>query len=173
MEFNVNYRTFVRGLMPYFFRKAKFLDLLNSFVKPLKDINDQLIVFRDQTFFTLAFNSQIIYLEKYLNTVYPNPYNSPNDIHIVDGANVVYFYVWNNSEAEAPVYFFNDSEAEAPVYLENNTEQTAGVYSFEIYVPTYCTTANDFNGQPWNENIFKKRVNFYKQAGKTYNIVYF
>jgi hypothetical protein len=173
MEFNVNYRSFARGLMPHFFRNQKFLDFLNSFVKPLKDINDQLIVFRDEVYFRLAFNSQIIYLEKYLNTVYPNPYNSPNDIHIIDGANIEYFYIWNNSENEAPVYFFNNSEGEDPIYLFNDSEQTAGVFSYTIYVPNYCLTANDFNGQLFNENIFKKRVNFYNNAGKTYNIVYF
>lgn len=173
MEFNVNYRSFARGLMPHFFRKTKFIDFINSFVKPIKRINNDLVSFRDEIFFTLAFNSQIIYLEKYLNTAYPNPYNSPNNIHIVDGANIEYFYVWNKIEDETPVYFSNYAEGSTPVYLKNGIEETSGVYSFSIYVPNYCLTANDYKGQPFNENVFKKRVNFYKQAGKNYNIVYF
>lgn len=173
MDFNINYKNFVKALFPFFLRKEKNLDFINSAVKGLQTINDRLFTFRNEIAFKLAFNSQIIYFEKYLNTVYPNPYTSPNDIHIVDGANVEYFYLWNYSEAQDPNYFFNDSEGEAPIYLNNFSELISGTYSFTVKVPTYVQTANDFEGVPFDENLLIKRINTYKLAGKNYNINYF
>jgi hypothetical protein len=85
----------------------------------------------------------------------------------------VYTYVWNFSELQAPLYLFNFSEGEAPVYLDNMGDLINGQYSYIINIPVYCQTANDNEGVLFNENIFKKRVNFYNNAGKSYNIVYF
>lgn len=173
MDFNINYKNFVKALFPFFLRQEKNLNFINSIVKALQTINDSLFSFRNEMAFTLAFNSQIIYLEKYLNTVYPNPYSSPNDIHIVDGANISYFYVYNYSELQSPVYFRNFSEGGTPVYLRNYSELVSGQYSFSVYVPTYVQTANDYKGNAFDENLLIKRINQYKLAGKNYNIVYF
>lgn len=173
MDFNINYKNFVKALFPWFLRKTKNLDFINSAVKGLQTLNDSLFAFRNEIVFKLAFNGQIIYLEKYLNTVYPNPYTSPNDINIIDGANIEYDYIFNYSELQDPNYFFNFSEGEAPVYFNNFSEFVAGTFSFTVKVPTYVQTANDYNGVAFNENLLIKRINTYKIAGKNYNIVYF
>jgi adenine-specific DNA-methyltransferase len=91
MDFNLNYKSIVKALTPHFLRQEKNLEFLYSGIKALQTINDKLFAFRNEMFFTLAFNSQVIYLEKYLNTVYLTGEN----ITISDGANVTYFYVWN------------------------------------------------------------------------------
>ena len=173
MDFHINYKNFVKALFPWFLRKTKNLDFINSAVKGLQTLNDSFFAFRNEIVFKLAFNGQIIYLEKYLNTVYPNPYTSPNDIHIVDGANISYYYVWNESEAQDPNYFFNFSEGETPLYFSNFSELVSGAFSFSVHVPTYVQTANDYKGNAFNENLLIKRINTYKMAGKNYNIVYF
>lgn len=163
-----------RQVIPYFFRKEKFLGLLKSIVTPLKYVNDSLLYLRTETAFALAFNAQIIYLEKYLNEVYPNPGTYPNNIHILDGANVSFDYVWNFAELQQNLILYNYVENSQPVYLQNSAEQTGSfATSYLIRIPTFCQTANDYKGQLFNEQKFKKRVNFYNLAGKTYSIQYF
>lgn len=173
MNFNIDYFDFIRKLIPWFLRQPRIIALARSIIKPLQTVNDGFVVFRDAIAFKLAFNSQIIYLEKYLNTVYPNPYTYPNNIHILDGANVEFNFVWNDIENQAETWLFNDVETSNPFYFENYSEQTSGVFSYIIRVPNYVTTSNDYNGQDFNETVMRSRVNFYNLAGKTYNIEYF
>lgn len=173
MNFVVNYFDFIRKLIPWFLRQTKTLALVQSFSKPLQDINDDMVEFRDDIAFKLAFNAQIIYLEKYLNTVYPNAFTYPNNIHILDGANVVFDYYFNDIENQDPKYLFNYGETFNPIYFENQSEQTSGVYSYIIRIPTSVQSGNDVDGVAYNETVVKKRVNFYNNAGKTYDIQYF
>lgn len=150
------------------------MGILNSFAKGLTTVNLAFMQFRSDTAFKLAFNAQIIYLEQYLNTVYPNPGTYPNNIHILDGANIIYFYVWNSIEQQNAVTFHNSTETFDPLALKNFAEQTGSfATSYVIKVPTYCQTAVDYIGLNFNETLFKKRVNFYNLAGKTYSIQYF
>lgn len=172
MIWQVNYQNFVRGLFPYFLRKAKNLDFLNSMIKGLQYVNDLFVTFRNDNVFQLAFNGQIIYLEKYLNLVYLNYDVYPNNIYIIDGANVNEFFLYNKSELQTPVYFYNDSEGHAPVYLENKSEQTS-LSNYTINIPTATTSGTDYKGIPFDVSILKNRVNKYNNAGKTYEIVYF
>ena len=173
MNFNVDYYDFARKLIPYFLRKTKVLGLLRAILKPLQDLNGDFLVFRDAISFKLAFNAQIIYLEHYLNHVYPNPYSYPNNIHIEDGANVVYDYVWNHVENQDPFYLHNYGEQFDPVYFDQYSEQSGDVFSYIIHVPTFVQGGQDYIGQNFNETVLRKRVNFYNLAGKTYDIQYF
>lgn len=173
MNFVVQYFDFMRKLIPWFLRQPKTLSLIQSFAKPLQTVNDEFIEFRDDIAFKLAFNAQIIYLEKYLNSVYPNPFVYPSNIHILDGANVAFDYLYNDFENQADTYFFNFVETSNPVYFNNNNEQTSGVFSYIIRIPTSVQSGNDVDGVAYNETMLKKRVNFYNNAGKTYDIQYF
>jgi hypothetical protein len=170
MNFIVNYFDFVRKLIPYFLRKPITLDFIKSIVKGLQTTNNQFNVFRDDISFRLAFNSQIIYLEKYLNTVYPNNFPYLSNIHILDGSNVAYFYVYNEIENQSPVYFNNYGETFDPLYINNSTDNNQSITnkSFAINVPNSIK-----NGVGFDENLLIKRVNFYNLAGKTFEIKYF
>jgi hypothetical protein len=173
MIFNVNYSNFAKKLIPYFLRKPKFLALIESFMAPLQSLNFRFIEFRKSIEFKLAFNAQIIYLEQYLNTVHPNPGVYPNNIHVLDGANIEYFYVWNSVENQIPVYFYNHGETSDPVYLEQYAEQSGSVFNYVINIPAHVQNNTDIYGNNYSENIFKSRVNFYNLAGKTYELKYF
>jgi len=170
--FSVYYRDFVRGLFPYFLRQAKNIDFLNSLIISIQYVNNLFVSFRKDNLFKLAFNSQIIYLEKYLNLVYLNVSVYPNNIYIEDIANVDEFYLYNKSEEQKAVYFYNVADSHAPVYLQNRSEQTSQ-NNYIIYIPTSTTIQNDYKGIPFDETILKNRVNQYNNAGKTYGIVYF
>lgn len=173
MIFLINYLSFIRQLFPYFLRQPKTFAMLTAIAKPLQTINDSFVTFRNDMIFRLAFNTQIIYLEKYLNTVYPNPFVYPANIHILDGANISYFYLYNKVENQSPVYFHNHGETFNPLYFRNYSEQVAGTFSFIVRIPTYCQSNPDFEGLTYSENLVKKRINFYNLAGKTYEIQYF
>ena len=173
MIFNINYINFFRRLIPYFLRGDDTLSLFNTCAKPLQDINGELVAFRDDISFKMAFNAQIIYLEKYLNTVYPNGLTYPNNIHIIDGANIEFDYLYNYDEAQIPIYLRNYNEAGSLKYLSNNTEQTSNVFSFIVKVPLSVQNGVDWNGNAFNETILRSQINYYNIAGKTYNVEYF
>ena len=171
MNFIVNFKLFFANLRPYFLNGEKFTGILNSFAKALETVNLNFNKLRNDTRFLLAFNMQIIYIEKYLNEVYPNPFSYPNNIHILDGSNVAYFYIYNFAEQQQPQFLRNYSENAQPVYFKNHSENISG--DFIVKVPTFCQTANDFTGQPFSETTLKKRINFYNLGGKKYEIQYF
>jgi hypothetical protein len=171
MNFDIDFKKLFANIRPYFLAGDKLSGLLNSFAKGLKTTNTKLNTVRNEYRFLLAFNMQIIYIEKYLNEVYPNPYIYPNNIHILDGSNVVYQYVYNDLENQVETYLNNYSELGQPFYFKNNEEQVAK--DFIIKVPVYCQTANDYIGQPFSEITLKKRVNFYNLGGKKYEIQFF
>ncbi len=167
MSFNVY--SFLRKLLPHFLRKEKTLALLKALAKPLQDINGYFTDFSYSIKFKLAFNAQIIYLEQYLNETYPNPYVYPSNIHILDTANVIFTYIYNLAEARPAIYFFNVSESGAATYLSNQSELISGA-DYIIKIPLSVTTGQDVNGVDYNENIFRKRVNFYNLAGNSYEL---
>jgi hypothetical protein len=171
MNFEVNFKQLFANIRPYFLGGEKFVGILDALAKGLKTVNDKFNVFRNDTRFLLAFNMQIIYIEKYLNEVYPNPYLYPNNIHILDSSNVMYKYIYNFLENQSPDYVRNNSELAQPFYFRNNSEQIS--QDFIIKIPTYCQTSNDYIGQPFSEITLKKRVNFYNLGGKKYEIQYF
>jgi hypothetical protein len=171
--FKVNFTDFVRKLIPYFLRKEKNLAFVNSFIKPIQEVNDDLNVFRDDIAFKMAFNSQIIYLEQFLNTVYPNGLIYPNNIHIVDGANVEYVYLYNYAEGQKENYLYNDSEAGTRTYLNNYLELADAGISYFVRIPNSVKNGVDWKGNPFDENVLKSQLNYYNTAGKTYKIQYF
>lgn len=169
----INIRQYSRKLIPHFLRKDRFLAFVYSIVKPLQTVNDTFNQFKFDIKFKLAFNAQVIYLEQYLNTVYPNPYVYPNNIHIVDSSLIPFVYVWNEIEEQDPIYFYNVVESTVGTYLYNGGELTTGQFDYVIKVPTSVQAGADWNGVAYNELSFKKRVNFYNLAGKSYDVQYF
>lgn len=171
MNFNINFKSFFANVRPYFLNGLKMAGVLNSFAVALQSVNLRFNKLRNDTRFILAFNMQIIYIEKYLNEVYPNPFSFPNNIHILDTSNVIYNYVYNYLEQREIFYFRNFSESAPAKYLKNSPEFISN--DFIIMIPTFCQTANDNTGQLFNEFTFRKRVNFYNLGGKKYEIQYF
>ncbi|CAB4127976.1 hypothetical protein UFOVP105_9 [uncultured Caudovirales phage] len=172
MNVFINFQSVVMGLFPYFLRKSKSIAFIYSLIKPLQEINSKLVLLRGDELFKLAFNAQIIYLEKYLNIVYVNSNAYPNNIHIVDTANVDFDYFYNKSEGQAPKYFYNNADAETPKYLRNTSELTSTA-DYSVYVPITTKTQYDYLGIYFNENVLINRIKQYNNAGKTFDIIYF
>lgn len=172
MDVFVNFQNLIFGLLPYFLRKVKTIAFVNALIKPLQQVNVRLVALRSDTIFLLSFNAQIIYLEKYLNLVYLNSNAYPNNIHIVDTANVDFDYLYNKSEVQQPKYFYNNADANVPIYLKNSIELTSTA-SYSVYVPSATTSQNDYLGINFDETILINRIKQYNNAGKTFEIIYF
>jgi len=164
--------SFIRKLLPHFLRKEKVLAIVRSLSKPLQDINGSFVAFSQSIKFKLAFNAQIIYLEQYLNETYPNPYVYPSNIHIIDAANIVFTYIYNEEEERNKTYIYNQAESGAVNYISNQEELISG-NNYIIRIPSSVQLGVDVNGVAYSENILRKRVNFYNLAGKKYEIQIF
>ena len=173
MKYKIDYFAFSKKILPYFLRKTKIDAILKSLIKPLQTINNKFNDIKLVIDFKLAFNSQIIYFEKYLNDVYLVSEIYPNNIHIIDKSNIDFFYLWNDYEQQVDEFFYNYEEGADPVYLANLNDYQAFNVSFIVNVPLSVKSGVDFRGQPFSEVVLKKRINEIRLAGKTFEIVYF
>lgn len=153
--FNINIDIIIRQILPPRKRSNSILEFLQAAVKPLKQLHQSFLDRRQQTLFYMAYNSQVIYLERLLNIVF----NSGNPgIYIDDAVQFDYWFLYNTAENH-PQYIYNTDENQ-PVWLYNQTEFETN-YDFIVFVPL---------GLQFNENQMKALINRYKLAGKRYTI---
>jgi len=185
MNLLINYKNIAVNILPHFLRKDNLKNWVYAFIKPLETLHNDVTkpVFSfgqiNKAFYQwysyihnfLRFNGQIIYLEKYLNSIYyptladPNfltgeTWHSLGGMWILDTASSSIKYVYNKSEGLPPIYVYNLSE-NIPVYLYNTSE--VGTYDFIVLVPVadYTTAMVP---------LLTARINQYKLAGKRYLI---
>lgn len=143
-------------LVPWFLRQPIFVSWLTVLGSALTFIQGLLLVFTNQTTFDLLFNAQIIYLEHVLNDVF----DSTPDIYI-ENVFLPPFYLFNDVEAQAPVYFRQDSEAD-PTHLRNASEYFAAV---QYIVHVEASLAGDVI-------IIAALIDTYNLAGMNYTIIF-
>lgn len=122
--------------------------------------------YRGDTLFLLAHNSQVIYLEHYLNAKYnpagnvDDPDYKDNGIYITDADPGTPTYLYNGIEHGPDTYLFNTEEAAANTYLYNANE-FANRIGFIINIPV------SFNV---NVKEIAGVVNRFHLAGKQFTI---
>ena len=157
--FNIDFYHITRIILPYFLRKPKQLAWLKSLIKATINVYNDFIAYRGGTIDKLAYNSQIIYLEKLLN----DKYNEGKvGIYIDNIADNRYTYLYNKSEYMTPIYLYNKSENQTPIYIKNNIEYL-NMYDFIVMIPLAVYDTVDLNE-------LKGWVSFYKLAGKRFTI---
>lgn len=154
--FSVIFKDIAFKLLPIHLRLGWILYYLTAGLKPLQDLNDAFIIFKNKIDYKLSFNGQIINLEHILNDTYDDIVRG---IYIEDGANVVYTYLFNKIESKPPLFLFQQSEA-SPHFLKTNSENMTTV-QFIIKVPVAVV---------YDEYIMRQLVDKYKQAGVIYSI---
>ena len=107
----------------------------------------------------LSYNGQTIVLERMLNTKFPNP-GSLIYIENVD-ENFDLKFIFQNSEAEAPVYTYLLVEGMPPSYIFKYSELSGFLYDFIVWVPASLV---------FNENLMKAWLNRFVIAGSRYII---
>jgi len=183
MNLLINYNNVVSNLVPYFLRKPNLIKFIYSTIKPLIKLHNNPIIVvmnfgqSNKSFYQwylfiknhLRFNSQIIYLEKYLNSVYYSATIEPDfvvgqtwqdlyKIWILDIASTKNNYVFNVIEAKPEKYLYNNTETQS-TYFFNNSEFNGT--DFIVRVPSTLS---------FDLTLMTSRINQYKLASKTFII---
>lgn len=164
--YTLDFRYWIKLLLPPKWRNGFTIALLFSRVKPLQTLLDgDFNSFMNDARRRAKFTGQVIYLEKMLNDDFNAGGQDP--IFIQDTANIEYTYLANASEGYPPSYFANTAE-NAPVYLCNASEYGVG-NTFIVMVPTLLFATLQLNNNDGLDKM-KAQVNYYKIAGKTFTI---
>ena len=105
--FNVNLTSVLTWLVPPFLRGKTLIALLKALVLPLQNIHISLDAFRTKKQYELSVTSQVIWLEKMLNTIF-DPLNEL--IYIEDIGAVEQVYVAHKYENHRPPYIYHKYE---------------------------------------------------------------
>jgi len=157
------------------FKKPKFLALLECYLKPIFELYQIFSSYQILMLDKISHNGQIIYLQHRLNQLFniPDPLSlSAAVIYIQDVANIENVYVANDDEGYDPIYIGNSAEAisyDDEIYVGNDDEYQTQV-DFYVMVPnTIYLQLLDNSSQGLNN--MKAVINYYKIAGKRYQIL--
>ena len=138
------------------------LSWIAALVAPIQTMNTWLWDYVQATRYKMYLTGQVLYLEHYLNDLFDPDLRR---IFISDAVSAIAPFVFNKAENN-PVYIFNKLEGEDPFYLRNISDFSSQ-YDFIINVPSDITLSASLVNQ------MRSAVNYYKQAGKKYNIINF
>lgn len=148
------------GILGIRLLKSNTLSFLNAIIFPFKSLLNDFYIYYSLKRFELAFNGQVIYLEKILNL----NFDPDEGIYITDSpssiSNVVLF---QEVELNEQTIFYQESENQTDVvfYQENEILNSP---SFIVNVPT---------GLNFNLNQLTATINKYKISGKNFTINYY
>ncbi len=127
-------------LLASFLRKQKVTAWIKVLTSGVKSLMATFTAYRADTLFLIAHNSQVIYLEHYLNAKF-NPAANTNDpdytgtgIYITDAVPATETFLYNGNEHVTDTYLYNAAEAGPDTYLYNASE-FANRIGFAIHVP--------------------------------------
>lgn len=158
--FNVDFRQIFYNVLPFFLRSPISLAWVYSWAKPLKDLNIIFSAFRDNTIYKLQFTSQTIYLEHYLNDQFDQ---IGRGIYIVTNDVVTITFLGLSFEVQFKINEYNNIEGQPSPFVYNTSEQIDAP-NFSVYIP---------NTLVFNINELNEKINFYNQAGKSFEIIYY
>lgn len=180
--YNVDWDLLVSNLLPWYKRKQKVKDYLHVLIQPLKQLHSQFITYRDDTLYSLAITSQVIYLEKYLNdkfnagqpargaSVTVGLYNGvPSGIYISSPSNAIYpVYLWNKAEERPRVYLYNKWSR----YVTYSVGEFA-VYGNSVWKALATTTDEEPDVTPLKWQFHKDRLYLYNKSelGAQYDFI--
>lgn len=102
--FSIDFIDIMKKNIPVFLRKTRLLDFVSSLLKPLRTLNDLLLLFRDDIDYKLLFNGQVIVLEHYLNDIYDPVLRR---IFISDYQKIKIDYLYNKQESKPKTFLYN------------------------------------------------------------------
>lgn len=163
----------INRLVPYYLSGRKYILLLQSFVWPLKVLNDNFLVFTCEKHIEARMTSQVMYFEWYLNYKFSRYFTAPEnrifitesaplgvDIYKENALNSRPYTVWKEGEQIATE---NPQEKQREFYLIAE-ERAINKVSFMVNVPEIIIPTKEF------VYMLSFVVNIYKVAGKTYLI---
>ena len=147
----INFKTLLALLLPSFLRKKKQLLWLSCLLQPLEELYGELL-------YKMQHTSQVIYLEKLLNEHFevvgydPENHETTKQITIEDASFVPVNYVYLT--AEIPPY----------PYLYLGTKYISSVANYTDFIVKMPASI------PYEETKLRLLIDYYKLAGKQYEI---
>lgn len=154
---NIDFNKQLKRLTPHFLRGIVFTSFMQSAMKVLKDVNDLQVALAADIDFFLRWNAQIMYLTKYLNTLYDPVLNR---IYILDLVPISNTYLFRKIEGATAFFIFRKSEPVSPVYLRRFSE-IQGDLDYTIFFPATITIDTD---------LVTSQVKQYNAAGMRFDI---
>lgn len=155
--FEVNWATVVNWLMPPVLRTAFNLNFLTALLSPFQALYNQFKIYRDDNIYTLNHNSQVCYLEGALNDAFDI---DQRRIRIDDagGENVT---LLNLDADEQPLMI--DDDGTGYFITHNDSAYNGGSWDFIVVIPYVMSSSELYR--------LKALVNYYKLAGKRYDVI--
>lgn len=154
MWYKIDWDRLLLLLLPTFLRKPVLFGYIKALVSPIASLHYQWELFRDDNLNTLSYNGQRCYLRKVLNDKCDN---DERRIYISNTAQIEQDYLFTKAE-NLDVYL-------GTMFLDTEFNYAGTTVDFLIYVPQVL--------KQFNENKIIALLEFYKLAGKSYNIVYY
>lgn len=166
-------KDWANGLTGWFLRTPIFNAFRDSIAKSLDDVLSLFYSFRDAEIWKLEHNSQIVYLEHYLNNWLGIGYDpatrdariAAGEIIWIESPNTIPPYVYNKIESRPKKYLYNKTESLPKMYLRNYSE-TLNTSLFVVWIP------NAYNGG-FSEPVMTDLINFFKLSGKSFSLQYY
>lgn len=170
---NVDFRALANSAMPHFLRQPKLSALVKTVMYPLQDKNADLVELQRTNFSAQTTTSQVVSLEGFLNAEYGIAYDPATRDADIAAGNIIYIetldrgiqYVFKQIEGKDVLVYKNEDEG-TTFFLYTNNEITSGQPDFTVWIPTGLFTP--FEGVEIDK--FKAFVDFYKLAGKVYEL---
>ncbi len=155
--FNVDFKRIRELMLPPRLRKVIWLAWTRVTVFPIQQLHALFLTFRENTIFDVGFTNQIIYLEYLLNLRFDPTGNSVFIDNVIDGATGLIIH--RKVELVDPLIVYRKSEGQPPVILKRKSE--SGPFDFIVFISAAVT---------FNEPEMKRTINFYRLAGKRFDI---
>lgn len=159
--YNINFRKLGDLLTPPPLRKPVFIDWIETFLKPLEEVNVLFKKFRKNSIYKVTHNGQVCYLQKVLNDAFDR---FPRRIYITDVFYIENLYIYPENDNK-PVYI-NETQ---PVYIYDDAAFDIPDYEFIVHMPIELKPAAEIDLINLEIQI-KSLVNYYKLASKRYVI---
>lgn len=158
MNLNVNFFNLIQLLIPEKIRKPKHLAWLDSLLRPLQTLNAEFVAWAGVQRDVLAYNGQVLYLERILNNEFDpddrSIYIDDPDVYIEDN------FVHNKVEPIPTLFIYNKAEVQ-PILPIYNLSEVAENVDFVVFIPTGINTDAD-------KTAMSAIINRYRAAGKRF-----
>jgi len=164
--FNIDFDRLVIWNLATFLRRTVRVIWLRVITSPVGRTYEQLLLFREQSLYKLAHNSQIVYLQKALNDQFDD-IDRGIRVRNSDILEPVWHY---DTQDQKPVYYY-DTTDEHPVYFRSQADFDRLNSDFEVVIPVALKPATQPEVDAFELQI-RLLVDYYKLYSKKYIIKY-
>mgnify|MGYP000013375400 CR=1 FL=1 len=164
--FRIDYQRLVNMLLPFtlrrhglhvnfFLRRHALIAWVHALLTPVKRLYMEFLAYRNRVNYQMEHTGQVIYLEKVLN----DHFDDKNRIRIQDGPKLDWTYIYRTDERK-PKYL-------KTMYLHSQLSYGDHGADFNVMIPADISIWSDSG----HEAECRSLLNYYKLAGKTYQLI--